>query len=378
MRRCASWSEPHEVPGWEETAEHLRSFYLTPAWSRYCDGDVSREEVRYYAATTGSQLNAVVPMHHIAREPNRHYVPGFAASPNAEPWYVLGGRRGYLSGVAAHPQAPRREQLRSLMAILERIGHDVGQRWWWPFLPAGAARLVAEAARESSGIEPVVQLVDIDATATVACTVEAFTAALASKQRRTNFRREMARFAESGLEVRQLDFATDWRLLPPLLANVQQRHGDARAAADHEPFLARQAQTLADNATTIGCFRGPELVGFSLMYSTAQEITVRMVGMDYDVAEQAGLYGQLSIHQPLRLGLERGISRIHLGAGSLDAKCRRGAKPRPLYAVSLLAGGNSNDLDALAPDLPARERVHLETRIEQELARIGNADGRSR
>jgi uncharacterized protein len=75
------------------------------------------------------------------------------------------------------------------------------------------------------------------------------------------------------------------------------------------------------------------------------------------------------VHAPLRYCYQHGIRRLHLGTESYEAKCRRGARPRPLWAVTSLPG---QDPGSVAPAgrriaglMPAHESASFTAQVEQ-------------
>ncbi len=79
-----------------------------------------------------------------------------------------------------------------------------------------------------------------------------------------------------------------------------------------------------------GCRLGDDLIGFSLAYEWRSELLVRAAGFDYERLPGAYEYAQLVVFRPVEFCYERGLRRIHFGTASLAAKCRRGARVRPL------------------------------------------------
>jgi hypothetical protein len=133
--------------------------------------------------------------------------------------------------------------------------------------------------------------------------------------------------------------------------------------------LRRQAEHLASRAVVFGCFDGDVVIGFALAYQWGDELALRMVGFDYERLRGAGEYAQLAVHAPLRYCYEQGLRRLHLGTGSYPAKCRRGARIRPLWAVTSLPGPEPGDftrtLRRIAALLPAHESGSFTAEVEQ-------------
>ncbi|MEU8779974.1 hypothetical protein AB0D01_39665, partial [Streptomyces sp. NPDC048606] len=106
-----------------------------------------------------------------------------------------------------------------------------------------------------------------------------------------------------------------------------------------------------------------------------RELTVRLNGLDYERLPDADVYANLTVHQPLRHCYDRGLTRLHLGTGSYDAKCRRGASVRPLWAVAGGAqpgtDGSRERLAVLTAQMPRREAALFGAEVT---ARLAEAD----
>ena len=191
------------------------------------------------------------------------------------------------------------------------------------------------AAAGRLGIRPGVHLLGADCVIDLAGhTIDDHVAALSTRQRRTNFRREVRRFADSGLVIRLVSLAEHSDRLGPLLAAVQGKYGHRAAPEEFSARLRRQAELLGSRAVVFACFDGADIVGFALAYQWGGELALRVVGFDYERLPGADEYAQLAVHAPLRYCYQRGFRRLHLGTESYQAKCRRGARARPLWAVT--------------------------------------------
>jgi uncharacterized protein len=344
---------PGEVPGWDELAS-ARSFYVSAEWLRFADTDgVARS--RYLGVAQGGRLVAALSAHRAAAEIDDGYVAARALGlpPGGGEVVTLGGRRGFLSGVLAVPGGAGH--------LAGLLGHAVGAGdWWWPYLTSEDVDVVVAAARR-----PGVHLVGADCVVDVAGTsVDDHVAGLPTRQRRTNFRREEQRFRDSGLEIRRVRLADYWSRLGPLLAAVQRKYGHPQSAGEMSARLRRQGECLAGRAVVFACFRGDTVVGFSLAYRWGDVLALRVVGFDYGLLRGAGEYAQLAVHAPLRYCYEQGLRQLHLGTASYEAKCRRGARPRPLWAVTSLPGADPRCGAAgrIAAPLPVHESAPFAAR----------------
>jgi hypothetical protein len=376
--RLSGAAAPHEVPGWDQLASG-RSFYVAADWLRYADTDrVARS--RYLGLSIGGRLVAALSSHWAPGEIDADYVAArtlelVSAAPSIDNGVLtLGGRRGFLSGVLAAPGIGRSAAAGHLAALIRHATVTAPARaaeWWWPYLISADADVVLAAGRRLGGpAGPGVHLVGADCVIDVVGTiVDDHVAALPTRQRRTNFRREEQRFIDSGLEIRQVSLPEYWPHLGRLLAAVQQKYGHRQSADELGARLRRQGEHLSSRAVVFACFDGDIIVGFALAYRWAGELALRVVGFDYERLPGADEYAQLAVHAPLRYCYQHGLRRLHLGTESYEAKCRRGARPRPLWAVTSLPGPAPGSLAPvarrIAASMPAHESASFTAQVEQ-------------
>jgi uncharacterized protein len=249
---------------------------------------------------------------------------------------TLGGRRGFASGVLAAPDLHRpaaADQLARLIRRAAELACLPADQWWWPYLTSRDVEVVL-AAGGRLGIRPGVHLLGADCVIDLAgATIDDRVAALPTRQRRTNFRREDRRFADSGLVIRLVSLAEHCDQLGPLLAAVQGKYGHRAAPDEFSARLRLQADLLGSRAVVFACLDGARIVGFALAYQWGDELALRVVGFDYERLPGADEYAQLTVHAPVRFCYQRGLRRLRLGTESYQAKCRRGGRARPLWAV---------------------------------------------
>jgi hypothetical protein len=369
---------PHEVSGWDGLASG-RSFYVASEWLRFADTDrVARS--RYLGLSVGGRLVAALSSHRATDEVDAAYVAERTLElPSGTPSIdggvlTLGGRRGFLSGALVAPDIDRSAAAGHLAELIRHAASTArgrGAAWWWPYLVSSDVGVVVAAGHRLGGTAgPGVHLVGADCVIdVVGTTVDDHVAALPARQRRTNFRREEQRFIDSGLAIRQVDLREYWPRLGPLLAAVQQKYGHQQSADEMSARLRRQGEHLAARAVVFACFDGETVVGFALAYRWGDELALRVVGFDYERLVGADEYAQLAVHAPLRYCYEHGLRRLHLGTGSYEAKCRRGARVRPLWSVTSLPGPDPDSLTRtvrrIAASLPAHESASFTAQVEQ-------------
>jgi hypothetical protein len=365
--RLSDAATPHEVSGWDQLASG-RSFYVAADWLRFADTDrVARSQ--YLGLSIGGRLVAALSSHWATDEVDAAYVAERTLElPSGAPSIgdgvlTLGGRRGFLSGVLVAPDVDGSAAAEHLAELIRHAADSAcvpGAAWWWPYLTSSDVDVVVAAGSRLGGPTGVgVHLVGADYVIdVVGTTVDDHVAALRTRLRRANFRREERRFINSGLEIRRIPLADYWPQLGPLLAAVQQKYGHPQSADEMAARLRRQAEHLGSRAVVFGCFDHDIIVGFALAYPWGGELTLRVVGFDYERLLGADEYAQLAVHAPLRYCYRHGLHRLHLGTGSDEAKCRRGARPRPLWAVTSLPGADPDGLARTVRRIAASMPVH--------------------
>ncbi|MEV0575265.1 MULTISPECIES: GNAT family N-acetyltransferase [unclassified Streptomyces] len=377
-------------PDWDDLTG-TSPLYLGSGWMRFVDSGGGADP-RYTTLTRGGRAVAALAAHWNPDEGHADYraqsVLGGSPHP-APPRLTLGGRRGFSSGLLKEPSAGPRRAAADLAALLTdtlaNTPHSAG-RWWWPYLTSDDADIVTEAARLAAPGpgDAGVQLRLLGADCVMDLTgdsVDAFTAALPTKQRRTNFRGEQRRYAESGLRTAQLKLSDVWEEGAGLLAQVQSKYGHDAPVDYLKDFLRRQVDQLDDRSVVFAAYRGDDLIGFTLCFVAGDELVVRLNGFDYARLTGCGEYAHLTVHEPLRHCYANGLRRLHLGMDSYDAKCRRGARVRPLWAVVGKDPGRDTTstecLNDLLPRMPAREAAAFRAEVARRLTLPDDATHRT-
>jgi hypothetical protein len=367
-----------EVPGWDALLPDRDAFYESSAWLQFADAD-GEADARYAVNGDPRAPTTVLPLHLSHDETNLRYTPSREVRALASCEHVLatlGGRRGYRSGVLT--QAPEQ-----LATMLDRSldSFDVKpDGWWWPYLEADEVLQVVDT--QNGRRRPGVALLNADCVLDVpGRDFDDYLKALSTKRRYT-VRREMKRFAGSGLTVRRERLADCWERGGRLAANVQRKYGH-----DHPPelmaeVLKRQARWLDDLSVLFACYDGSDMIAFSLAYRWRSELVVRLVGFDYARLRDSFEYSQVLFYAPLVFCYEEGLDRIHLGTAGLGAKILRGAQLRPLWAVyhcpcsaseqrpssNLVLNGRAN---TLAQQLPHDEAAKFTRELTTYAALLG-------
>ncbi|GEK22849.1 GNAT family N-acetyltransferase [Cellulomonas xylanilytica] len=349
------------------------SFYSSPNWLRFVDSDGLGRAA--YLAEDGAGIVA-----HLCPEDGHpdYRFETVLDSADDRARLLLGGRRGFCSPVVGGEHSP--SALARLVAAALDAFPEVDGAWWWPYLPSEDVSRVVAAARSLTGETPGVHLVDADCVVQRIGPAEPFESGLTSKQRRTNWRREWRRFTESGLELRQVAVDEVVESGARLLQQVESKYGNEHPLDRLTASLGRQARLLNDEAVAHAVFDGPRMTGYSLAYRWGDELAVRSVGLDYASLHDAAEYAVLLLHAPVRFAQENGIGSLHLGTRSYEAKCRRGARVRGLWAV---APGTTTSRTAIEDrarpvlaELPAAEAAAFRSEIDAVQAALATGEER--
>ncbi len=253
----------------------------------------------------------------------------------ADPWrpaLLLGSRSGYATrfAVDAGSLAQRRAVVGWLMARAAELAEE------WGAASLGCLWLTSHAAAELAPcLSRPQDLVLAGPNSEIALGFDSFDGYLErlSWSRRRSARREMERFRASGLRVSRSRLSACLAELLPLAAQLQRRYGhEAETGALEQEYLA-QARWLDDLGTVLLCRRGDELVGFALWFEWERTLYGRAAGFDYAGVGDSAAYFNLAFYEPIRLAIERGLSRLHLGMASWRAKWLRGASFDPTWSL---------------------------------------------
>lgn len=340
---------------------HPGSFYSSPNWLRFVDSDgVGRPA---YLTGHGAGLIA----HYAPDDSHPDYrFETLLDSEDDRARLLLGGRRGFCSPVVGSHRSP--SALADLIGAALEAFPEVRGAWWWPYLPSEDVPHVVTAARSLTGETPGVRLVDADCILQHVPGDAPFESMLAKSQERTNWRREWRRFVESGLELRQVSIDEIVARGAPLLQQVELKYGNEHKEENLRATLGRQARVLREEAVAHAVFDGSRMTGYSLAYRSGRELALRSVGLDYGALRNAAEYAVLLAHGPVRFAQKNGIESLHLGTRSYEAKCRRGARVRGLWAV---APGTTTSKEAseelagtILAQLPATDAAAFRSEID--------------
>jgi predicted N-acyltransferase len=165
---------------------------------------------------------------------------------------------------------------------------------------------------------------------------EAWVGSLPSKRRNT-VRREVRSFEDAGLRIRHVGLPECWERLPEVANSMAIKYGYSARTPDFIAEFGKYLESSGASARVALCTKGNEedLLGFCMYYIHADAIYLRWVSFNYDLLTGSKEYFNLTYYDQVRLAVEVGAGRIHVGKKALDAKVLRGAHLRPLWMLDL-------------------------------------------
>ncbi len=239
-----------------------------------------------------------------------------------------GGYRNHL--VLRSPIAPAcaADAARALISAARRVASAVGcPRVLIPDLDPAQARWLAEfeteaiaAATRDKAVMPIEW-----------GHFSEYLAALPRK-RRWQVRQERRVFADSGIVVRDEPLSAVAAEVAQLLAQTQQRHGDAAGPLEAELYLAMLAMTAGSEVRALVGYLSGAPVAFSVVHRRGGTWSIRAVGRDY-AAPDHSQYFNLTYYEPISRAIADRTALIDFGVGSLSAKRFRGCRLEPLRSL---------------------------------------------
>ncbi|MFF1832889.1 GNAT family N-acetyltransferase [Streptomyces sp. NPDC058231] len=150
-----------------------------------------------------------------------------------------------------------------------------------------------------------------------------------SKHRRRRVRLERRALAEAGVEV-QLEPLTG-KLAPrlgELDSNLLKKYGNP-ASPEHSAGLLRWiSEVMGDDAMVSVARKDGSIIGFGMVLRSAargeEQWFGHRAGFDYDAQGKLPLYYDVLYYRVLEAAAEAGVSVLHAGIGSVEAKLARG------------------------------------------------------
>lgn len=327
---------------------------------------------RYVVAAEDERVLGVLPVYLLDPAAAGHYHPRLAFGLPEEvdgPIAVIGGRAGYTSGwMLGGEPAAWNAVVAALLAAAAELARGLGAALISAqYLTAPDAALLARSGLVRPG-----EVIAHSALAVIELPGTDFGHYLASLSaaRRSTVRRDLARFAASGLRLDTCRLSGALDYAPRLLASVAAKHGGTPDVDRMRGALLQQVAELDEISTVV--FAAPpdaEPVAYSLSYAYGDTLFVRLAGLDHARAERAAAYFATTYYEPIRLAYRLGLRRIHVGIASYRPKVMRGAALSPLYGV--LRGP---DGAPLAPDRRAAVWAWLRGALHEELGGLAPPD----
>jgi uncharacterized protein len=327
---------------WEALAAR-RSLYVAPRWLRSLE-ESPHFEPRYVLALDGDRLVGALPAYVSSGAAGANTLydhvellvrPSQAASSRSD-WFpaLLGGTRSGYTNELVLPRElgaeDRRKVVAALVRGLSKLADELDvQSIVFFYLTCEGLRDLQPVLTEDSAV-----LVAGGATR-MEVTWSSFDEYLSwlPHTRRYFVRRELRRFAESGLSV-SVEPLSDWyERVGELVANVERRHHQAGDPTRWTRIVHEKARELGESALVFLARSDDVAVACSLFFSWEGALYAWAWGCDYDRCGDDAEYFNLVYYLPIRHAIEHGLSTIHFGVEAYRAKIIRGATLLPLWAV---------------------------------------------
>jgi len=359
------------------------SLYLSYEWLSSVEGSLAPESY-YVTAWEGDRLLAAIPAYLIA-DPKTYafynpaelvlaeatvetLAPYLDDRPRAAyralrsalvsrradlyPSLVCASPYGYLAWLCHRPGLPpalldqvRRSLLDEVAALAARL-HAPCRAFL--YVPDGKDPALERALRTTG-----YQAAALSGECTLDVTWPSFDAYLDTRpgHRRREFRREIARFQDTGHAIRIGDASALDRRLADLQAQLSRKYGGRGDPDRIELGFRRATAHLGPFIRPFTVFKAAEPVGFALFYQRDNQLYCKQAGFDY-AREGAYRYFNVIFYEPIRYAIREGVHTIQYGSESYEAKLRRGC------GLELRTGYFALDREPLRADLFAMLALH--------------------
>jgi len=355
---------------WDELA--AGRLYSSASWLRFCAADVGGRTTTGAVHVSGTAGAAAVSVTAVQDETNAFYQWHTQLTerglPSPDPVGILvGQRRGYQAHLLTSGDVSPESAASALLDRLDHLRADVVGSGILPSVTGGSTPCVAGflgtrdvLALRAAGVPALPVLLTTDAWIPVGPGGWAqWLQSLPSKGRRDSVKQEIKAFARAGYQIRRSPLSECYREAAELLAATQRRYGHPYDLDVLAESFRRQAIAMGSAAQVLFCARqGESAVAFCLYYIFGDTLFVRAVGFDYPQLRGAAEYFNLVYYEPVRIAADHGLSWLHLGIESADAKALRGARLRPLWLLDLAQ-------DSVLVDHSDQIRVHNTTALRQ-------------
>lgn len=244
---------------------------------------------------------------------------------------LVGGRTGYHNEHLIDAGTDPAEVLGALLHTMAERAAGMGRNaLLFDNLTGAAAERLLDVSAGTLTLRRVNAVVD-NPGATFASYLD-----LLSSARAKEVRREERRFDASGLVLGRERLSEVYQEAAPLVVQTMHRH-DAEATVEATAdFLAEQARFIDGQSVAFTCRDDARtLLGCVVMFQHGTSLYARSAGFDYPRLPGTFEYFNLCYYKPLRYGEDIGLTRLHVGPGSLATKVSRGARLYPTFGVEL-------------------------------------------
>lgn len=308
-------------------------FYQSHAWLSAVEGEVAAKR-SYIVVMSGPDLVGALSLYRSAFEPNPYYAESrYAEVFRTEgPFAMAGSLRGYRNDLPLDPRL-RPETRAEVVNLMVEAAQAKARSWGcrnvvFPYLTPMGVRTLAAAHGAVLAFDNAEAVIEVGGDGLASYLDRLPT------DRRKMVRREMRRFDETGLVIGREDLEQSLPVAAMLLTNLERKYGREASPQGVERMLRHQSRHLRDRALMLTC-REPDgaAVGFALRYQWHDCLYGRMVGFDYPRLRSAFELFNLAYYRTIACMGEGGLTRLHLGMGTLQAKVLRGATVHPLWAA---------------------------------------------
>lgn len=328
-----------EIPSWDEVAAPA-GFYSSAGWLRL----VHQPGTHYIAVTQAGTVLGVMSCFLAARHgvlppysDPAHLIPGGAPDHDVPadllyPVLFCGAVRGYSNRLLIRTgldDTTRKQVLGRLVATVREIGQrDAARLIAFGYLPAAQAKELVDQDRRLRAI-----FAESECFAGPLSSFDDYMATMRS-HRRNQIKRQLRRFAETGLRIEQRRLREVLLPLADLIAAHERHHGVPCTSQEIvDDFHLRISLGLEDRIRIFCAWQGEDLVGGTLLFVHGRTYYSREFAGDFQVPREAGVYFNCTFYEPMRVAYEDGMTEIHYGLAALDAKVWRGCRIRPLVFV---------------------------------------------
>jgi len=174
-----------------------------------------------------------------------------------------------------------------------------------------------------------------------------------SSVRRRSVLAERRRLARAGVEVRVEPLTSEAiPRLAELEAELLTKYGMTWTAAQSELILRRALAGLGRDALVSVARSGADVLGFALLLRHRDQWFAHRAGFDYEAQGRLPVYFEALFYALAEEAPAAGVTGVHYGTGSAEAKVSRGCTAADQYAYVLRLDGPPPGADGQRPTVP--------------------------